>query len=225
MPTISLTSHVDARKLESARYVLLRRLAPTLRHDIASALQPISILSMLIEKKLQKSPLELPTLARNAAQLSLSARDAASTCMKLMSWLEPSPGDLVTVANGVEDAAKSLQTEFSLRGFCIVTQTEHIERKIPRSITCCVLTAALIAFTDALSTAGEISIAADIVDNNLLLRIYVSALHALPTQSDLPTYRKLEWDEALVLAQAELVQLTYDERSFQVKWSVGSDSV
>lgn len=73
--------HLKEKLAESARYALLRRLAPVLRHYVAGSLQPLSMMAILLEKRLQIPSPDLAALARNSSQLNTAARDASSACM------------------------------------------------------------------------------------------------------------------------------------------------
>ena len=47
---MSNTNRLKERLAEAARYALLRRLAPAIRHSMGGALQPISMVVALLEK-------------------------------------------------------------------------------------------------------------------------------------------------------------------------------
>ena len=93
-----------ARLADPARYALLRRLALTLRHNLAGALQPLKMMSAMVEKRVHKPTPDIASIARSSCQLHKASAEASRACMGLTTWLVPNAGDMVGVYSDIEDA-------------------------------------------------------------------------------------------------------------------------
>ena len=114
--TITLRPSPTVERLaEAARYALLRRLAPAIRHDMAGALQPISMVAVLLEKRLQKPTPDLVTIGKNAHDISVLAREASVACMHLISWLAPRQDVPMVIHEGVKEAIALVATSCRFR--------------------------------------------------------------------------------------------------------------
>ena len=180
-----------------------------LKHNMAGALQPLSMMSAMLEKRLQKPDPDLAALASTSSKLNTMSRDASDHCLELMTWLAPKNSDLITVAAGIEDAARMVMTELSVKGFTVVNQKCDVQAPVPRSLMRNVFMAALMALTDATTVPANVILAAQLVDGALVLTISIQ-----PAQGELLpgvalSYRKLEWEDVKALAEAESVRLVY----------------
>lgn len=194
---------------ESARYALLRRLAPSLRHDMAGALQPLMFVSAILEKRLQNPNPDVADLARKSSELTTLARVASSTCMNLLAWLEPNKDELVTVSAGVEEVIGLVRTELSFKGITIVNETGDVHAELLRSQTRNVLTAAMLTLTDAATAPGKLVLAAQLVEREIMLTILFQRAESEMPTSGIGCYRNLDWADLQVLAEVESVRLTY----------------
>lgn len=180
-----------------------------LKHNMAGALQPLSMMSAMLEKRLQKPDPDLAALASTSSKLNTMSRDASDHCLELMTWLAPKTGERVNVAVGIEDAAGLVMTELSLKGFTVVNQIGDVQAGLPRSLTRNVYLAALMALTDAAPAPAHVVLTAQLVDSALVLTISIQPVpgELLPGVS--VSYRKLEWEDVKALAEAESVKLVY----------------
>lgn len=188
---------------------MLRRLAPVLRHNMAGALQPLSMMSTMLEKRLQMPNPDLAAVVRNSSQLTTLAREAATSCMDLMTWLAPKVSDMVTVSAGIEDAAGLVHTELSFRGFTVVNHIGDVPGDLPRSLTRNVFMAALLALTDSAAAPANVVLAAQMADSELVLTISIQPLQGELLPGGTPSYRNLEWEDVEALAEVESVRLIH----------------
>lgn len=209
--------HLKEKFAESARYALLRRLAPVLRHNLAGSLQPLSMMAILIEKRLQKPSPDLAALARNSSQLNTAAREASSACMSLVTWLAPNISDLVTVTAGISDVTDLVTTELGFKGYTLINQIGEVPAEIPRSLTRHVFMAALIALTDATVAPASVILEAQLINKELLLTISIRIAPGGVLSSGVPAYRHLDWDDVQALAEFESVQLTHSANRVELR--------
>ena len=205
--------HQNQRLAESARYALLRRLAPALRHNMAGALQPLAMMSILLEKRLQNPSPDLSAVVKNSSQLNKASGEAAKACMDVMTWLAPSASDFISITKAIEDATKLVTTELSFKGLTVVNDTADLQAEMSRSLIRNVFMAALMALTDAAMTPTDVLIQARLDAEALVLTISLQPtpgeLSNTDTGSIEPPYRKLDWADVRVLAEVESVQLAH----------------
>ena len=178
-----------------------------LRHNMAGALQPLIMVTTMLEKRLQKPDPDLAALARNSSQLNTLAREAATSCMDLMTWLAPKVSDLVTVVAGIKDAVGLVQTELSFKGFTVVNPIGDVPGELPRSLTRNVFMAALMALTDRAAAPANVVLSAQLAGNELVLTISIQPVQGELLPGGVPSYRNLEWEDVEALAELESVRL------------------
>jgi hypothetical protein len=210
------------RLAEAARYALMRRLLPAIRHNIAGTLQPVGMMSAMLERRMKAATPDLDQLGKNAQALNTLSREAAATSLGLMTWLAPKDNDLVAVNSAVEESLGLMTTELSFRGFSIDNETAHLQMQLPRGILRSVLTASLIALTDVVEGAAKVVVTAGMADNEAQLKITLEP-GGSPELVGLgggrvQAYRSLGWDDVQALADAEGVSLSHDAHSVQLRY-------
>lgn len=201
---------VGERLAEAASYALLRRMAPALRHDMAGALQPVSMMTAMLEKRLQKPGPDMAVLVKNASAISTLSREAAASCMSLMTWLAPKEDAPVPVNVCVAESIGLVNTELSFRGISLVNETGDADGLVLLSRIRGVFMASLLALTDACDTPASIVLTVDVTDEALVLLISLSPAAGEPMSTGAaPAYRKLQWEDVEALAHAQHVGLTH----------------
>lgn len=220
MPSSTLP-FLNERLAEAARYALMRRLLPAIRHNIAGTLQPIGMMSAMLERRLKAATPDLAQLGKSAQGLNTLSREAAAVSLNLMGWLAPKDNDLVPVNSAVEEALGLMATELSFRGFAVVNQTAEAVSMLPKGILRSVFTASLIALTDSVDSAFNVVISAEGQTDNVCLTISLEP-GGTPELADmgsrLPIYRTLQWTDVQAIAEAEGVRLDYAAHSVQLHY-------
>ena len=202
--------HLNERLAEAARYALMRRLMPAIRHHIAGTLQPIGMMSAMLERRIMAATPDMVQLGKNTQALNALSREAAATSLNLMTWLAPRDNDLVAVNSAVEESLALIATELSFRGFSVVNETADVSAKLPKGVLRSVFTASLIALTDSARSAAHVVVAATNEAGNTHLKISMTRDEtAEPARAEnrIPSYRALQWADVQALADAEGVQL------------------
>ncbi len=207
--SLAPASPEDLLKEESARYALLRRIAPTLRHHLAGAMQPIGMVSAIMDRRLQAEQPDLGVLRDNSKSISTLARSAASASMSLITWVAPKENGAVSMHEGVEECAGMLATDLAFRGFTVTNTITPSDMATSVFALRSVFTAALIALTDTAPTPAVITISADAADGKNRLVISVRSEPDAVAADDPRAYRKLGWDDVQALASAERVGLKH----------------
>lgn len=193
---------------EAARYTVLRRLAPALKHDMVVNLQAVSMMAEVLSARLEKGLPASAEFQTNISKINRLARDAVSTCLKVTEWIEPAEDEGVWLREGVQECVTLLQSSFNFRGFSISNDVPEAEFEVSRVALRNLLVASLIALTDAAPGPCDVLIAAEIVSGFAVLTV-----RCAPRDEDgegLPSdvgYRQLEWSDVQALAVAESVEL------------------
>ena len=99
---------------EAARYALLRRLMPAIRHHLVGEFQPIGMIAAMMERRLQAATPNLVSLRDNSSMLGELSRTAAGKCTDLLTWIAPPKNASTRLDAGVLDCLNVLSTEFRL---------------------------------------------------------------------------------------------------------------
>jgi hypothetical protein len=192
---------------EAARYGVLRRLGPALKHDMVVNLQAISMMAEVLNARLERGS-AAADFQPNIAKLNRLARDAVMNCLKVATWIEPGEDEGVPVKEGIEECLALLGTNFNFRGFTIVTDLPDADFQIWRVTLRNMLVASLMALTDSAPGPSEVRVKAEILNGFAEVSVRLSPrtdkFDALPIG---PSYRQLDWSDVQALATAESVEL------------------
>ena len=209
----SNTPFLNHRMVEAARYAVMRRLLPAIRHNIAGSLQPVGMMAAMLERRTQAAVPDLVQLGNSSQALKTLAREAVATSLNLMDWLAPKDNDLVALNGAVEESLGMIATELSFRGFAVINQTSGMQASLPLGIFRSVFTASLIALTDRVENAADVVVTAESTSSWTQLTITLApggrtGLAGMGVRA--PTYRSIDWDDVQALANAEGVSLSHD---------------
>jgi hypothetical protein len=192
---------------EAARYALLRRLAPSMRHHLVVNLQPIGMVYEVMDRRLRAPEPDLAEVHESAHKINGLARAALNSCLDVVTWLAPEEEMLTTAGEGVRECLGLLATSLAFRGFALRNEMSAIPGEVRRSAIRNVLTAAMIHTTDENQPPADIELNAAPTPAALVLTLTLR-----PTQGDQgfsteAGYRRLEWCDVEALAEAESVEL------------------
>lgn len=220
------SSSIDLmRNAEAARYALLRRLAPAIRHDMAGGFQPVTMLATIVEKRLLSAAPDLPTLVKNSSEMRTLAIAATRSSLDLMGWMSLSKDTHVGLGKGITDAIHLLATELSFRGLKFVNHTEQEATEVRLDHLRGVFAAALLALTDAATSPANVLITAARDGQNMLVTISLTdvgtTLGAATPQDEfligLAAYRKIDWDDVQAMAEVEGLAITQETDSITLR--------
>ena len=209
---------LEARFVESARYALLRRLTPAIRHNLAGSLQPLSMVSAMLERRLQGDSPDLDKLAKSVSDIGTLSREAASVCMNLMTWLAPRDMDTVALNSGLAEALNLQSAELSFRGFALVNETADVALQVRRAKLRSLTLASLLALTDAAPGPARIVLSVQLLEGEALLRIELMASGAQAMPDVFQAYRPLGWDDVQALAAAEQIVISHSESCVELRF-------
>jgi hypothetical protein len=204
-PAVGRRSRAGA---EAARYGVLRRLGPALKHDMVVNLQAIAMMAEVLNAKLERgspAPTEFQT---SIAKLNRLAREAVANCLKVASWIEPGEDESVRLSDGVDECLALLASNFNFRGFLVTKEVPDSNFQVSRVILRNLLIASLITLTDAAAGPCEVRVKAEVLGGFAEISVRISPrqdeFEGLPYEA---SYRQLEWSDVQALALAESVEL------------------
>jgi hypothetical protein len=197
-----------ARMAEAARYALLRRLAPSMRHNLVVNLQPIGMIYEVMDRRLKAAEPNLGEVHDSAHKINGFAKAALNACLDVVTWLAPDEDFLITAEAGVRECLSLIATSLTFRGYAMRNEVVSVPREIRRSVLRNVLTAVLLHATDQTSAPAELVLSAEAQDAGLTLTLTLRPTEGEPTFVGEPAYRRLDWADVEALAAAESVRLT-----------------
>lgn len=191
------------RRVEAARYALLRRLAFAMRHHMVVHLQPIGMITEVMERRLRGPAPDLGQVHESMARINGFSRAAVQSCLDVVTWLAPEDGATIALDAGVQEAVAMLRSNLSFRGFTLKDEVDANPLEVSRAALRSVLPAVLVALTDRAASPADIVLAAAAGTGEAVLTVAVHPTDGGEGFAGDAPYRLLEWDEVQALAAAE----------------------
>ncbi|HEY1228934.1 MAG TPA: hypothetical protein VGF26_16615 [Ramlibacter sp.] len=205
-----------AERADAARYALLRRLAPAMRHHLVVNLQPIAMVNEVMDRKLRAPQPDLAQVQAGAHKIHGFARAALHSCLDVVNWLAPDEPAAIGVEDGVRECAALLATSLAFAGCTLRTDVQPCDGQVHRSSVRHVLTAALLQLTDMRPAPAELVVSAVARAQGLQVTLSASASPGQGAEAILPAYRPLTWDDVQALADAEGVALAREPHGLRL---------
>ena len=151
---------VPDRLVEAARYALLRRLAFAMRHHMVVHLQPIGMITEVMERRLQSPSPDLGQMRESMTKINGYSRAAVQSCLDVVSWLAPEDGATVALDAGVDECLALLRSGFAFRGFTLKDEVGGVSLPVGRAGLRNVLPACLLALTDHAASPADVLLSA-----------------------------------------------------------------
>lgn len=198
----------SANLVEAASYALLQRLAPAFRHRMVGGLHPIELIAEAVEQRLQAAVPDLATARDNLERIKSLSRSAVLSCTNVISWLAPEEGAVTMLGEGIDECLALLSTDFDMRGFAVRNDAREIGVDVSRTALRNVLTASLIAATDAAPRPADLVLTTELSREHALVSITMCPADRIAGFTDAAAYRRLEWSDVAALAQSKSVDLS-----------------
>lgn len=193
---------------EAARYSILRRLAPALKHDMVVNLQAVAMMAEVLNARLEKGSPAPAEFEGSISKMNRLAREAVMTCLRVAAWIEPAEDESILLQEGVEECVALLRSSLNFRGFSVENEVPETEFEVSRVALRNLLAASLIALADSAQQACGLAITAEVSSG-----FAVVTLRCVPAEGEVdspvadPVYRELDWADVQALAVAEGVEL------------------
>lgn len=213
--------------VEGARYALLQRLAPALQHHLVGQLQPMDMIALMMERRLQAADPDLASIRQDCALMGTVSRTAVKSIVGMMGWIEPRPAATINVSTGVKNCLELLVTEFRFNGFVIVNEVTPTDADVSSRAFRTLVSASLVALSDVSKTSARLVVRAQAMAQQVKLTIDLQATEKAAKSAPVASYRSLEWKDVEILALAESVALTHGSTGVELVFSrlAGNESV
>ena len=203
---------------EAARYGVLRRLGPALKHDMVVNLQAIAMMAEVMNAKLDRGSPDPADFQASIAKLNRLARDAVANCLKVAAWLVPGEDEGIKLSDGVDECVALLASNFNFRGFLVEVDCADTPFQVSRVVLRNLLVASLITLTDAAASPSRVEVKADVDGQSAKVTVRIAPrddqFEGLPYE---PSYRQLDWADVQALALAEGVDLVRGEEDIALR--------
>lgn len=196
------------RLAEAACYAVLRRVAPVLRHDIAGLMQPVSMLMMVLQRRVQMPEPDLQAIVKNVASVSTLTKEATTGCMNAMGWMASRDDTGVNLRSSLDEAIKLLAMELSASGLEISNGVSEDAPAVPQGFFRNVLVGALLAFCDQRTGGGTLQASLEAEAGNshdtarLTLRMRHDPATGLPGSPEVDRKsRRIDWADVEAMAR------------------------
>lgn len=210
--TSSVSSAQNSLMLvESARYALLRRLAFSIRHQMVAHLQPIGMVTELLERRLRVPAPDMAQVHDSVAKIHGLSKAAAQDSLDVITWMAPEPGATAPLDTVVKDTVSLLRGNFSFRGFSLKSEGPELSQPVGRAAARMLLPAALLALTDPREGPAEVIISARPGEDVVVVELEVRRGEGEGGFENQLSYRAIQWNEVQALAGAEDVEVSHTE--------------
>jgi C4-dicarboxylate-specific signal transduction histidine kinase len=212
----SVSSPAQDAAVEAARYALLRRLAPSMRHHLVVNLQPIGMVYEIMDRRLRATEPNLADVHDSAQKINSYAKAALASCLDVVTWLSPDESATITAADGVSECLALVGTSFTFRGFTLRNEMGDVPGDVQRGAFRNVVTGALVHLSDERQPPAEIAVSAEAKADGLQIILSIRDGSGEPGFATAPTYRPLTRSDVEALARADGVQLQRDDAQLRL---------
>jgi len=198
---------IEQARADGARYALLRRLAPALRHETVAPLQPLAMATSVLERRLRNPAPDLTQVHDTALRVASYSRAAVQSCLDLIEWLTPAPSPSVSLQTAVRSTLALLRGNLSLRGFTLREELQGVDTLVRHTGLRFVLPACLLGLTDSAGSPAEVTLRARDAGSQLHLVLALQPTTGAAGIDEPPSYRPLHPDEIALLARGEGIDL------------------
>lgn len=201
---------VSEQQVEAARYAVLRRLSPCLRHHMVRPLQPIGLIYGVMHHKLSADVPDLQAVRLEADKINEFSKAAIAESANIGTWMAPEPGDLMDIGAGVRESVGLLATMLHFCGFRLVNEVDDMPVQVQQDAMRMMLNAALLEVTDSLNEPAILTLSAAVHGDEAVVVLQVSPKGEGRVDRYDDGYRKLVWADVQALAVSEHVGLARD---------------
>lgn len=157
--------HADprlAQALEAARYAVLRRIGPALRHDLLVNLQSLLMKTEVVTARLDRGLPPLVDLQHHLGRIERDAREAIANSLRAAAWLAPPEDDRIDLRAGIEQCLKLVRGELEFRGSTVQAHLPPACFEVSSACLRPLVIAALIHLADQASARGQLRVDAQL---------------------------------------------------------------
>ena len=181
---------------------MLHRIVPALRHDVAGFIQPVGMLVMVLQRRVQMPEPDMQAIAKNVMSVSALTKEATTGCMNAMDWMASREDVSVSLHAGADDVVRLLALELTGCGLSAANDIAEDKARLPRRFFRSVLAGALLAWCDQKPGAGVLRISGASDANEAELKLQFEADGTALAADAVSPQRPIGWDDVEALARA-----------------------
>ena len=216
-PASSSSTNFPPADAEAARYALLRRLAPSMRHHLVVNLQPIGMIYEVMERRLRQPAPDLAHVQDSASKINGFARAALNSCLDVVGWLAPDDTVAVSVDDAVRECTTLLATSLSFRGYALRNNVTPVPGLVKRSAIRNLLSGVLVHCTDHATPPSDLELSCAADPDGVRLTVNVRFTDGEKGFGGEANYRSIDWTDLQALADADGVQLARDGERIELR--------
>jgi hypothetical protein len=205
------SDQLQERLAEAASYAVLRRIAPVLRHDVAGFMQPVGMLMMVLQRRVQMPEPDLQAIAKNVASVSALTKEATTGCMNAMGWMASREDNPVSFHEGAEEVLRLLTLELSGRGLTAVNDIAVDHATAARSFFRGAFAGAVLAWCDQTTGAGVLHITASSQAGDTELKLLFEPNENTASTEAVIARRLIGWEDVQAMAHASGAKLSHGD--------------
>ncbi len=155
--------HADAppgQAAEAARYAVLRRIGPALRHDLIVNLQAMGMMTEVAAARLDHAMPPLADLQQQLARIQRGTREAITNSLRVATWLAPPEDDSVGLREGALECLALVRSGLEFRGYVLRSDLQAQDFEVSSATLRPLLLAGLLYLADREAAPGELTVGA-----------------------------------------------------------------
>jgi hypothetical protein len=218
MPARAPRRKPESRAPDAVRYVVLRKLAPALRHAMMGELQTVEFTADLCAAMLRKGH-DTAVVLEQLEKLAAQTRAAAARCRGVTDLLRPAESSTLALGEVVRNSIKLAGADWSLRG---VTATLHASDEtasvlVPAMPGWELIVTSLLALVDVHASALDIVISAELRGDAVAVRIEVATPKRAGSVPLTQPREMLNWDDVTAIAGVHGVACTCNREAHAIE--------
>ena len=212
-PFKAISQSENSRLAKAARYAVLGRMMPVLRHDVAGVLPLVQMLLMVLQRRVQNAHPNLAAITENVMSFSILAKKAASDNMSALLWTDSADDSHISVKVGVDEALRLLTREMSLSAPNIVNGIKNESATLMQSTFRSVVIGALLAYCDQNVADSSLQLTFhDVAPGShigqLRMQVLSGDVGKLPVSLNVIRQRRvIEWADVQAMAESSCVKM------------------
>lgn len=143
---------------EAARYAVLQRIGPALRHDLVVNLQALGMLTDVVANRLERGLPPLADLQHQLARIQRTTRDAIAQSLRVAAWLVPPEDDSVDLRTSLQECLALVRSGLEHRGFSLQVDWPAAGFEVSGTLVRPLLLAALFHLSDQARAPSELQV-------------------------------------------------------------------
>jgi len=203
-------------EFEALRFEIIKRLAPGFRHRLSGKLHPVTLLSQLMTKKLEKNPTDMDFFLNKMQELKGFAKQANTSFSDFFVWLNPTDTLLLPLNEVVADCLDLLKMDIHTSNVTFqneLTSTELVPAPPVRTVFC----AGILTLIDTTATATHILIADQTQGSNRGILMTITPQISSPKKEIVATSLFDHWAKVSQLSDIVTCERTQSQILFSLK--------